>query len=132
MLQKTVITKEGEYSFAMHTYRALLTNFFPADYDYEAKIQNLRHRIYITWHGKDRWWSQKNFCYRAFSCIMDLFICTPFYLSTCCNYFLFSKGIGESFVEIVVVVGFKEGNAVTITIHIVWRWFVAKVNIYDP
>jgi len=83
MLQKTVITKEGEYSFAMHTYRALLTNFFPADYDYEAKIQNLRHRIYITWHGKDRWWSQKNFCYRAFSCIMDLFICTPFYLSTC-------------------------------------------------
>merc|ERR1719461_1835781 len=83
MMRREVVKKEGDYNFEMHTFRVLVTNLFPSDYDYEAPIQNLRHRIYITWHGKDRWWSQKNLCYRAFSCIMDLFICTPFYLSTC-------------------------------------------------
>mmetsp|Transcript_86889 Transcript_86889/g.270140 ORF Transcript_86889/g.270140 Transcript_86889/m.270140 type:complete len:216 (+) Transcript_86889:41-688(+) len=38
----------------MHTYRALVTNFFPADYDYEAPLQTLRHRLYITLHALDR------------------------------------------------------------------------------
>ena len=50
-----VITKEGEYNFDMHVYRTLVTNLFPADYDYEAPWQNLRHRCYATCHSRDRW-----------------------------------------------------------------------------
>eukprot|EP00937_MAST-01D_sp_MAST-1D-sp2_P000404 g404.t1 len=60
MLRREVITREGDYNFAMHTYRTLVTNFFPADYDYEAPIQNMRHRCYITLHGRDRWWQHKS------------------------------------------------------------------------
>mmetsp|Transcript_103738 Transcript_103738/g.302781 ORF Transcript_103738/g.302781 Transcript_103738/m.302781 type:complete len:439 (+) Transcript_103738:1-1317(+) len=56
---KEVVKKESGYNFAMHCYRVLLTNFFPADYDYEAPIQNLRHRLYITLHGRDRWYSRQ-------------------------------------------------------------------------
>merc|ERR1719272_947398 len=47
---REVVSKEGAYNFEMHTYRVLLTNFYPADYDYEAPLQNLRHRLYITLH----------------------------------------------------------------------------------
>eukprot|EP00936_MAST-01D_sp_MAST-1D-sp1_P002848 g2848.t1 len=59
MLRREVIGTEGEYTFAQHLYRALLTNFFPADYDYEAPIQNMRHRAYITLHNHDRWLAQR-------------------------------------------------------------------------
>ena len=59
MLRREVIGTEGEYTFAQHLYRALLTNFFPADYDYEAPIQNMRHRVYITLHNHDRWLAQR-------------------------------------------------------------------------
>jgi hypothetical protein len=45
---------ENDYNFAMHTFRALVTNYFPADYDYEAPLQTLRHRLYITLHALDR------------------------------------------------------------------------------
>lgn len=55
MLRREVITKEGEYNFDMHVYRTLVTNLFPADYDYEAPWQNLRHRCYATCHSRDRW-----------------------------------------------------------------------------
>ena len=60
MLRREVITREGDYNFDMHVFRTLLTNFFPADYDYEAPIQNMRHRLYITLHGWDRWWSLRS------------------------------------------------------------------------
>eukprot|EP00419_Tripos_fusus_P020085 CAMPEP_0172741050 /NCGR_PEP_ID=MMETSP1074-20121228/126253_1 /TAXON_ID=2916 /ORGANISM="Ceratium fusus, Strain PA161109" /LENGTH=507 /DNA_ID=CAMNT_0013571299 /DNA_START=58 /DNA_END=1578 /DNA_ORIENTATION=+ len=53
---RKVVNKEAGYNFAMHTYRTLVTNFFPSDYDYEAPWQNLRHRFYITLHGRDRWY----------------------------------------------------------------------------
>ena len=62
MLRREVIGAEGEYPFSMHLYRVLLTNLFPADYDYEAPRQNLRHRLYITLHGKDRWATQRCAC----------------------------------------------------------------------
>jgi len=54
ILYRKVIQKSTDYNFAMHTYRALVTNYFPADYDYEAPIQTLRHRLYITLHALDR------------------------------------------------------------------------------
>lgn len=54
ILYRKVIPRSSCYNFAMHTYRALVTNFFPADYDYEAPIQTLRHRLYITLHALDR------------------------------------------------------------------------------
>merc|ERR1719265_2863860 len=54
ILWRKVIQRPGEYNFAMHTFRALVTNFFPADYDYEAPVQTLRHRLYITLHAIDR------------------------------------------------------------------------------
>merc|ERR1719469_1305145 len=55
ILMREVVSKQDGYSFEMHSYRALVTNFFPADYDYEAPLQNFRHRLYITGHGRDRW-----------------------------------------------------------------------------
>lgn len=54
ILYRKVIPRSDGYSFAMHVYRALVTNYFPADYDYEAPIQTLRHRLYITLHALDR------------------------------------------------------------------------------
>lgn len=54
ILWRKVIQRPGDYNFAMHTFRALVTNFFPADYDYEAPVQTLRHRLYITLHAIDR------------------------------------------------------------------------------
>merc|ERR1711862_252333 len=54
MLYRKVVLSSQDYNFAMHTFRALVTNFFPGDYDYEAPIQTLRHRLYITLHALDR------------------------------------------------------------------------------
>lgn len=54
ILYRKVIPRSDCYSFSMHVYRALVTNYFPADYDYEAPIQTLRHRLYITLHALDR------------------------------------------------------------------------------
>jgi len=79
---REVVGKEGGYNFQMHTFRVLLTNFFPADYDYEAPLQNLRHRLYITCHGRDRWWGLYNPCWRL--CISNL-CCTACFLATGCH-----------------------------------------------
>merc|ERR1712227_148797 len=54
ILWRKVIRCDSDYTFEMHTFRALVTNFFPADYDYEAPVQTLRHRLYITLHALDR------------------------------------------------------------------------------
>merc|ERR1719326_366338 len=54
ILWRQVIGSTQDYNFAMHTMRALVTNLFPADYDYEAPVQTLRHRLYITLHAVDR------------------------------------------------------------------------------
>merc|ERR1719261_1830400 len=54
ILWRKVIQRSNDYNFEMHTFRALVTNFFPADYDYEAPVQTLRHRLYITLHALDR------------------------------------------------------------------------------
>merc|ERR1740130_1786706 len=54
ILWRRVIERPNQYNFAMHVARALVTNFFPADYDYEAPVQTLRHRLYITMHALDR------------------------------------------------------------------------------
>merc|ERR1712072_620309 len=54
MLWRQVIGSPCDYNFAMHTMRALVTNLFPADYDCEAPLQTLRHRLYITLHAIDR------------------------------------------------------------------------------
>merc|ERR1719375_1670060 len=54
ILWRKVVERPTDYNFAMHSVRALVTNFFPADYDYEAPIQTLRHRLYITLHALDR------------------------------------------------------------------------------
>jgi len=53
IMMREVTSKEGGYNFDMHSFRPLVTNFFPADYDYEAPLQNFRHRVYITLHGRD-------------------------------------------------------------------------------
>lgn len=79
---KEVVTHEGGYNFAMHTYRTLVTNYFPADYDYEAPLQNLRHRLYITFHGRDRWWGLNNLCYKF---VCSNLICGACFLATCCH-----------------------------------------------
>merc|ERR1719401_3157705 len=83
---KEVVRREGGYNFAMHTYRVLVTNFFPADYDYEAHLQNLRHRLYITIHGRDRWWGLYNPCWRG--CVSQL-CCSACFILTgahCCGW----------------------------------------------
>merc|ERR1719221_710349 len=54
MLWRQVVGNPYDYNFAMHTMRALVTNLFPADYDCEAPLQTLRHRLYITLHAIDR------------------------------------------------------------------------------
>jgi len=84
ILRREVVKKEGQYNFDMHTFRALVTNFLPADYDYEAPNQNLRHRIYVTFHGKDRWWSESNCFWSCLSSICGWCVCTPCYLLSCC------------------------------------------------
>merc|ERR1711972_1091678 len=54
MLWRQVVGNPADYNFAMHTMRALVTSLFPADYDCEAPLQTLRHRLYITLHAMDR------------------------------------------------------------------------------
>mmetsp|Transcript_48228 Transcript_48228/g.124467 ORF Transcript_48228/g.124467 Transcript_48228/m.124467 type:complete len:238 (+) Transcript_48228:3-716(+) len=76
---REVTKKEGGYNFEMHTYRVLVTNFFPADYDYEAPLQNLRHRLYITLHGRDRWYGIQVPCW---NCIAQPVCCLCF-VATC-------------------------------------------------
>lgn len=111
MLRKEVIGTEGDYNFDMHVFRTLVTNFYPADYDVEAPMQNIRHRLYATCHGRDRWWMQSCCaCYgtykditterqpwgKTFGCnggpcglycccskLTGVFCCTPLYLGTC-------------------------------------------------
>lgn len=82
---REVVRREGGYNFLMHTYRVLVTNFFPADYDYEAPLQNMRHRLYITLHGRDRWWSIQ---IPGWSCISQP-ACACCFLATgahCCGW----------------------------------------------
>eukprot|EP00928_Gymnodinium_smaydae_P038137 TRINITY_DN26359_c0_g1_i1.p1 TRINITY_DN26359_c0_g1~~TRINITY_DN26359_c0_g1_i1.p1 ORF type:complete len:501 (+),score=63.78 TRINITY_DN26359_c0_g1_i1:50-1504(+) len=83
---REVVRKEGGYNFDMHTYRVLLTNYFPADYDYEAHLQNLRHRIYITLHGRDRWCGIYNPCW--YFCVSQVFCSACFVLTGahCCGW----------------------------------------------
>jgi len=82
IMLREVVRREGNYNFAMHTYRVLLTNFFPADYDYEAPLQNLRHRLYITCHGRDRWWGLNNSCYWL---LCSQLFCTGCFVATCAH-----------------------------------------------
>ncbi|CAE7197943.1 unnamed protein product, partial [Symbiodinium pilosum] len=79
---KEVMKREGGYNFAMHVMRALVTNYFPADYDYETPLQNLRHRLYITIHGRDRWWALWNPCW--YLCCTSAF-CPACFLATGCH-----------------------------------------------
>jgi len=79
---REVVSREGAYNFYMHTFRVLVTNFFPADYDYEAPLQNLRHRLYITLHGRDRWYGLNNPCWK---CVVSNLLCTACFLATCCH-----------------------------------------------
>lgn len=68
---REVVQQEAGYNFDLHSVRALVTNYYPADYDYEAPFQNLRHRVYITWHGRDRWWSDNCPCWPCISCPLN-------------------------------------------------------------
>jgi hypothetical protein len=79
---REVVSREGAYNFHMHTFRVLVTNFFPADYDYETPLQNLRHRLYITLHGRDRWYGLNNPCWK---CAVSNLLCTACFLATCCH-----------------------------------------------
>eukprot|EP00932_Pfiesteria_piscicida_P015762 SRR837773.2847.p2 GENE.SRR837773.2847~~SRR837773.2847.p2 ORF type:complete len:167 (+),score=57.34 SRR837773.2847:325-825(+) len=76
---REVVRREGGYNFLMHTYRVLVTNYFPSDYDYEAPLQNLRHRFYITWHGRDRWWGIRAPPYKWLSQL----VCSGCFLGSC-------------------------------------------------
>ncbi|CAE7784305.1 unnamed protein product [Symbiodinium sp. CCMP2456] len=79
---KEVMKREGGYTFAMHVMRALVTNFYPADYDYETPLQNFRHRLYITIHGRDRWWGQQN---PLWFLLCTSGICPACFLATGCH-----------------------------------------------
>jgi len=79
---KEVVKKEGNYNYQMHIYRCLVTNFYPAEYDYEAHLQNLRHRLYITIHGRDRWYGINSCVWKT--CCSDL-CCTACFICTCCH-----------------------------------------------
>jgi len=76
---REVVKREDGYNFYMHSYRSLVTNYFPADYDYEAPLQNFRHRLYITMHGRDRWWGLNNFFWK---CACSYGFCTCCFLAT--------------------------------------------------
>merc|ERR1712048_333596 len=85
---REVVQKEDGYNFEMHSFRALVTNFFPADYDYEAPLQNFRHRMYITMHGRDRWWGLNNCPYRLCCsqiCCTCCFVCSGCHCCGCCQ-----------------------------------------------
>merc|ERR1711871_116669 len=83
---REVVSKEGAYNFEMHTYRVLLTNYFPADYDWEAPLQNLLHRLYITLHGRDRWFGLNSTCWRL---VVSNVLCSACFVATgahCCGW----------------------------------------------
>merc|ERR1719498_2123857 len=79
---REVVRREDGYNFEMHSYRSLVTNYFPADYDYEAPLQNFRHRLYITIHGRDRWWGLNSCLWR---CCCSNLCCTCCFLTTGCH-----------------------------------------------
>eukprot|EP00438_Fugacium_kawagutii_P032527 Skav202145 [mRNA] locus=scaffold970:31859:33574:+ [translate_table: standard] len=79
---REVTRREGGYTFDMHVMRALVTNYYPADYDYEAPLQNLFHRLYITIHGRDRWWGMQNPLWYG---ICSNGVCPVCFLATCCH-----------------------------------------------
>jgi len=79
---KEVTRREGGYTFDMHVMRALVTNYFPADYDYEAPLQNFFHRLYITLHGRDRWWGIRN---PLWYCVCSNGVCPLCFLATGCH-----------------------------------------------
>ena len=86
---KLVAYKEGAYNYPMHIMRALLTNNYPCDYDFEAPLQTLRHRLYITMHSNDRWYSQQSAVYGIMSCLAGIVCTSPLYVATgccCCGY----------------------------------------------
>jgi len=83
---REVVKRETGYNFAMHTYRTLVTNFFPSDYDYEAPLQNLRHRFYITLHGRDRWYGINSMLWKV---LVSNLCCSACFLLTgahCCGW----------------------------------------------
>lgn len=82
IMLKEVVKREGGYTYDMHLFRVLVTNFFPADYDYEAPLQNFRHRLYITIHGRDRWWGLNNSCYWL---LCSTVWCNSCFLGSCCH-----------------------------------------------
>ena len=76
ILYQKLIQRNSDYNYAMHTFRALVTNYFPADYDYEAPMQTLRHRLYITLHAMDRRFTgNRNRKYRGYDSQMGLPCC---------------------------------------------------------
>ncbi|CAK9039041.1 unnamed protein product [Durusdinium trenchii] len=79
---KEVTRREGGYTFDMHVMRGLVTNYYPADYDYEAPLQNLMHRVYITLHGRDRWWAIQNPLWYLFG---SNCLCPACFLATGCH-----------------------------------------------
>eukprot|EP00811_Abedinium_folium_P033208 NODE_6190_length_1696_cov_9.650733.p1 GENE.NODE_6190_length_1696_cov_9.650733~~NODE_6190_length_1696_cov_9.650733.p1 ORF type:complete len:482 (-),score=121.00 NODE_6190_length_1696_cov_9.650733:251-1633(-) len=83
---REVVKREDGYTYEMHCYRTLVTNFFPADYDYEAPFQNLRHRLYITIHGRDRWYGIIN---PLWKCAISNIACSCCFIATgahCCGW----------------------------------------------
>jgi len=84
IFRREVIKKEGQYTYDMHIFRGILTNLLPADYDYEAPIQNVRHRCYVTCHGKDRWYGQISCLWNCVSSFCGVILCTPLYMGCCC------------------------------------------------
>eukprot|EP00929_Paragymnodinium_shiwhaense_P100481 TRINITY_DN6282_c0_g1_i1.p1 TRINITY_DN6282_c0_g1~~TRINITY_DN6282_c0_g1_i1.p1 ORF type:complete len:578 (+),score=82.24 TRINITY_DN6282_c0_g1_i1:68-1735(+) len=84
---REVVKKEGAYNFAMHTFRSLLTNIYPADYDYEAHLQNFRHRAYITCHNCDAFMSLQIPCWSCCSipvCV-GCYVCTGAHCAGWCQ-----------------------------------------------
>ena len=84
---KEVTRREGGYTFDMHVMRALVTNYFPADYDYEAPLQNLAHRMYITAHGRDRWWGIQNPLWNLLCTNLCCPVCFLLTGCHCCGWF---------------------------------------------
>ncbi len=88
MIRREVIGTEGEYGYKAHVLRCLVTNLFPADYDYEAPRQTLLHRLYITLHGRDRWWRTRfPFTYGPLSIVLNMFYTFVFIVTggCCCG-----------------------------------------------
>merc|ERR1711918_244024 len=83
---REVVKREDGYNFEMHCYRSLVTNLFPADYDFEAPLQNMRHRVYITLHGRDRWYGLNNPLWKL---AVSQLLCIACFVGSCahgCGY----------------------------------------------